>query len=47
MINDVALKVLLGLDIEGGCPVGAECVYGLTKEEIEENGNELNRGVKE
>ena len=35
MINDVALKVLLGLDIEGGCPVGAECVYGLTKEELE------------
>lgn len=46
IINNIAQKVLLGLDIEGNCPVGAEGVYGLTKEEIEENSNELNRRVK-
>ncbi|MDN6100843.1 MAG: hypothetical protein L0I61_00770 [Lactococcus lactis] len=35
MIIDIARKVLFGLDIEGGCPVGAVGVYGFTKEEIE------------
>lgn len=35
MINDIARKALFGLDIEGGCPVGAVGVYGFTKEEIE------------
>ena len=46
MINDIVRKALAGTGTTG-CPVGAEGVYGLTKEEIEENGNELNRGVKE
>ena len=32
MINDIARKALVGLDIEGGCPVGPIGVNGLTKE---------------
>lgn len=32
MINDIARKVLLGLDIEGGCPVGANGILKNTKE---------------
>ncbi len=39
-INDIARKVLSGLDIEGGCPVGPIGVNGLTKEEIEGSGDE-------
>lgn len=40
MINDIARKVLAGLDIKGGCPAGPEGVNGLTKEEIEGSGDE-------
>ncbi|MGY4757304.1 hypothetical protein LB438_11485 [Lactococcus lactis subsp. lactis] len=39
-INDIARKVLSGLDIEGGCPVGPIGVNGLTKEELEGIGDE-------
>ncbi len=39
-INDIARKVLAGLDIEGGCPVGPIGVNGLTKEELEGSGDE-------
>ena len=34
-INDIARKVLFGLDIEGVCPAGPIGVNGLTKEELE------------
>lgn len=37
MINDIALKVLLGLDIEGGCPAGPEGVNGIFKNTKEIN----------
>ena len=40
MINDIARKVLAGLDIEGGCPVGPIGVNGLTKEELEGSDDE-------
>ena len=40
MINDIARKVLAGLDIEGGCPAGPIGVNGLTKEELEGSGDE-------
>lgn len=40
MINDIARKVLAGLDIEGGCPVGPIGLNGLTKEELEGSGDE-------
>lgn len=39
-INDIARKVLSGLDIEGGCPAGPIGVNGLTKEELEGSGDE-------
>ncbi len=39
-INDIARKVLSGLDIEGGCPVGPIGVNGLTKEELQGSGDE-------
>lgn len=39
-INDIARKVLSGLDIEGGCPVGPIGVNGLIKEEFEGSGDE-------
>ncbi|MGX6984383.1 hypothetical protein [Lactococcus lactis] len=40
MINDIARKVLAGLDIEGGCPAGPIGVNGLTKEELEGSDDE-------
>ena len=40
MINDIARKVLAGLDIEGGCPAGPIGVSGLIKEEFEGSGDE-------
>ena len=40
MINDIARKVLAGLDIRGGCPAGPIGVNGLTKEKIEGSGDE-------
>ena len=40
MINDIARKVLAGLDIEGGCPAGPIGVSGLIKEEFEGIGDE-------
>ncbi|MCT3099986.1 hypothetical protein, partial [Lactococcus lactis] len=39
-INDIARKVLSGLDIEGGCPVGPIGVNGLTKEELQGSDDE-------
>ena len=39
-INSIARKVLSGLDIEGGCPVGPIGVNGLTKEELQGSDDE-------